>query len=426
MGEVNSLKDINKLLIDNIERIKEPVDSIVGNAELILHEDTNSKIKNSAYEINILAKQLNRLAQDLRDVISINQGGIELADEEYEFDEIILHIRSLLESKTARTGARFTISVDKNISFRLRGDQVRIADTLAKFVDNAVKVSGAGRITFSAESVSVSHGDQFLRFSISDSGDGKVSDELATTIAIADSVAKKMKGKLAAKMSETSGSTYTLLLVQGVVGDEVLGERVKEFELEKLFEDADVEADHILEVCEDKNKEGLYEFIKNGPTRIGLALHYINDRDYKNYLKTMRGIIQLTGQIGAKSISDSAFELEKAVKYGKIDIAQKQTAEMSNYILKLVAIVENKQKRNTAENISGGIDRQSLRNMIDEINRNLDEYKLENVEELYYELSKLIPEDEEVYELLNEGEEHLMNFDVTELKKVLSEIIEKV
>lgn len=426
MGDIMSLTEVSGLLIDNINKIKEPVDSIVGNAELILHEDTNSKIKNSAYEINVVAKQLNRLAQDLKDLVSISRNGIELVDEEYEFDEIILHIRSLLESKTARTGARFTISVDKNIPSRLRGDQARIADTLAKFIENAVKVSGAGKISFTANCVSTLHGEAFLRFDISDSGDGTVGEELATTLAIAKCVANEMKGKFSARLTEGVGSVCTLLLVQKIIGSEVLGERVREFELVKLFEDAEIEAENIIKCCSDTNREDLYEFIKNGPTRIGLALHFISDLDYKNYLKTMRGLGQLTRKIGAKSLADSALELENAVKYGKNDIAREQTLAMTNYIVKLVALIERLQNSNAADLISGGIDRQSLKNLIDEINRNLDDYKLESVEELYYELSKLMPDDENIYQLLNEGEEHLMNFDVPELKKVLGQILDLV
>ena len=49
MGANNRLPDISEQIKDVIEAIRSPLDSVAANAELILRENTNSKINNSAY-----------------------------------------------------------------------------------------------------------------------------------------------------------------------------------------------------------------------------------------------------------------------------------------------------------------------------------------------------------------------------------------
>lgn len=426
MTEVSKLPDVKEHLYTLLENAKKPVDSVVGNAELIMREETNSKIRNSAYDISVSARQIGRYTDNIKDLLSIYEGALTLNEEEYEVEEVILYLRSLLEEKTARTGARFTIDVDKKIPVRLYGDVGRITEILGRFLENAALVSGAGRIRFSVVSLAKKEDRVYLRFDVSDSGSSSMSDELTTTLLVARSIAEKLSGKLAVRLLEGEGNDISWLIVQKAVGTELLEERATDLDYATNLIDIEEAAEKLLSDSSPNHGEAVRDFIENAATKADLAAYYINNRDYRNCVKLLRNLSLLAERVGAGNIVEKSLELENAAKYGCFDIAQTRVQELTNYIMRLVAELKKRRSITPEKTVLAKIDRENLLDLLEKIGKNLEEYKLEQVEEQYFLLAQMNSANEEVAELLRKGEELLLDMDVPGLKKILAEVKNKI
>ena len=238
--------EISGFLKQLSHEIRTPMNTIVGSTELIAREDISACVRESIADIRQAADRLVTLTDDLIDIVRISNGELELRNEEYCFNDIMLDVRSLIEKRAEQKGIEYHIDVDTDIPYRMFGDCERITQMLEKLITNAFEFTHQGSVGFTAKCLPGSAGGVFLRFEITDTGSGVLSDDIVKVLSgrgaafedgmrgvegaaigvfLTRYLAGRMGGKLTAKAKQGEGSSFMLLIEQEAVGTTTIGDR---------------------------------------------------------------------------------------------------------------------------------------------------------------------------------------------------------
>lgn len=245
MGEkgYSELNNSEKLEISGFMRqlsteIRNPVSTILGNAEFISREEINDRVRDKLTDIKKAADKLRILTEDMVDIVRISNGEIQLADEEYCFEDLILELRSGIEHDANARGLKCNIDIDGAIPYRMFGDRNRLKQILTRLVTNAFDFARS-EVIFSAKCLPASDGRTFLKFDAVDDGRGILFEDTIRILCgkgasfeqgmegldpstvgyfIAKYFAGRMGGKLTVKARQGESCTFTILVNQGTVG----------------------------------------------------------------------------------------------------------------------------------------------------------------------------------------------------------------
>jgi signal transduction histidine kinase len=134
--------------------------------------------------VGTLRSSIARLSTDLGAIMTLNRlnsGGLELASEMLELEEVIEHTRVMHETQARDRGLRLESKVDPECPKLVVGDAAHLELAIGCIVDNAIKCTGHGVIKFGVEYTEGEDGDARLRFFVSDKGRG-LSPEIVAEI----------------------------------------------------------------------------------------------------------------------------------------------------------------------------------------------------------------------------------------------------
>ena len=173
---------------------------------------------------------------------------------------------------------------------------------------------------------------------------------------------------------------------------------------------------------EEEYKDVLLTLCRSSDTKGKLLSHYIETHDYKNYIVAMHGILGVARVIGADWLATKSRELEKAAKQGIYSIIEKETGVLSEYFEKLLSSIRTVLSPENTEPIKGEISKEDLLSIINELHGYLDEYMLDEVEELFYTLAQFSYPDPHVMELIHNAEQHMLDYRYSDVSDCLEEV----
>lgn len=157
--------------------IRTPINAVIGMDEMILRESRETAVKKYAQNIKSAAHTLLSLINDILDSSKIESGKMEIVTADYELDSLLNDVVNAIYLKAADKDLDFKIVVDEKLPNGLHGDDVRIRQILVNILNNAVKYTNEGGITFTV--LGRSDGDrEILRFEVKDTGIGIKEEDL--------------------------------------------------------------------------------------------------------------------------------------------------------------------------------------------------------------------------------------------------------
>ena len=238
----NSQMMISNYLTQLEGDLRIPVTSIIGSVERISHENADAALHEDLVNIRKAAEGLLILTDDLIDIVRINNNELKIADDDYDFEDVIFEIRHLLEKQTLAKGIESEMIIDNNLPCRFFGDKNRILKMLKRLVRKGIEETDEGKVSFQVTCLPGILGTVFVRFDVTDTSDGVLEEdvvsalsgknteglisEAATTIFILKSIATYMGGKLTARARRGEGVTFTLLISQRPVGVATFNDRM--------------------------------------------------------------------------------------------------------------------------------------------------------------------------------------------------------
>lgn len=167
-----------RFLASMSHEIRTPINAVLGMNSMVLRESTESNIREYAMDIQAAGQNLLSLINDILDFSKIEAGKMELVMVDYDFSSVIHDVINMIRTKAETKDLYLKVHIDNNLPARMYGDDVRIRQILINILNNAVKYTEKGGITFSV--TGEMNGDEvMLRFSIEDTGIGIKEEDIA-------------------------------------------------------------------------------------------------------------------------------------------------------------------------------------------------------------------------------------------------------
>lgn len=236
----------NRFFSSMSHEIRTPINSILGLNELILREpDASEEILKDAAGIQGAGKMLLALINDILDFSKIEAGSMDIVPVDYQVGDMMSEIVNMIWLRAQDKGLNLEVSIDPEVPSVLFGDEVRIKQILINLLNNAVKYTKEGSIGLHIESEAVTEEAAILRISVSDTGMGIKKESLpylfdafkrvdeqknrhiegtGLGLSIVKQLVELMEGTISVDSVYGEGSTFTVVVKQGVSDAEAIGE----------------------------------------------------------------------------------------------------------------------------------------------------------------------------------------------------------
>lgn len=244
--------------------IRTPINAVMGMNEMVLRETDDPNIRGYANSIQSASQALLSLINDILDFSKIEAGKMEIIENSYYLHTLVNDAVSMIQVKAEQKELLFLTRVDRNLPDTLCGDEARIRQVVINILNNAVKYTKEGKITFvvsgetDADTQSVN-----LKFQVTDTGVGIRKADLPKLfknferldiirnrsiegtglgLSISYQLVQQMNGKLEVESTYGEGSVFTITIPQKIVDPEPIG---------------DFRKDHKTEQEEEQNRQSL-------------------------------------------------------------------------------------------------------------------------------------------------------------------------
>lgn len=217
--------------------IRTPLNAIMGMNEMILRKNKEPIIYNYASDIKNASENLLGIINDILDFSKIESGKIEIIENNYELSELISNVITIIDIKTKEKQLELITNIDKNIPKILLGDAKRLQQVIINILNNAIKYTPKGSITFSISS-QINNNIAQLSIIIEDTGIGIKKEDLKKLfnsfqrlelnrnrniegtglgLAISHSLIQAMKGTVNVTSTYNVGSKFTITIPQTII-----------------------------------------------------------------------------------------------------------------------------------------------------------------------------------------------------------------
>jgi PAS domain S-box-containing protein len=152
--------------------IRTPMNAIIGMAELALREEDPGSVHMHIRTVKQAGAHLLSLINDILDFSKIEVGKLEIMEEEYMVASLVNDVISIIRMRVVDTNIRFVVNIDCNIPNLLFGDETRIRQVLLNVLNNAVKYTEIGFVSFTVQCEVIDEKNINLVMEVMDSGKG--------------------------------------------------------------------------------------------------------------------------------------------------------------------------------------------------------------------------------------------------------------
>ena len=216
--------------------IRTPMNAILGLTHLLRNGATPEQAERLD-KVDSAGRHLLSVINDILDISKIEAGKLQVEQSDFALASVLDHVRSLIADSAQAKNLRVAVDGD-DVPLWLRGDAMRLRQSLLNFAANAVKFTEHGSITLRARLMEDSGNTLQVRFEVEDTGIGIAPDKIerlfhafeqvdATTtrryggtglgLVITRRLVELMGGKVGADSTVGKGSTFwfTLPLQRG-------------------------------------------------------------------------------------------------------------------------------------------------------------------------------------------------------------------
>jgi signal transduction histidine kinase/CheY-like chemotaxis protein len=136
----------SQFLANMSHEIRTPMNAVLGLAELLLRTDLNEKQRHYTETIFNSGSSLLSLLNDILDLSRIEAGKLVLEQTDFDLRQTVQAIAHLFREAACAKGISLNLEVAENTPHAVRGDQLRLRQTLVNLVGNAIKFTHRGEV----------------------------------------------------------------------------------------------------------------------------------------------------------------------------------------------------------------------------------------------------------------------------------------
>ena len=162
----------NRFLAQVSHEIRTPMNAVLGLSELLLERKLEEQERLYAETIQVSAKSLLEVIDDILDVSRIEAGRIHLQESPFSIERCIANVALTLESMARAKGLSLRTHCDPRLPPSVVGDELRLRQVLVNLLGNAIKFTDRGTVGLRADLTGAEEGPAHVRFTVEDTGIG--------------------------------------------------------------------------------------------------------------------------------------------------------------------------------------------------------------------------------------------------------------
>ena len=227
--------------------IRTPMNAIIGMSELALREQNLEHARDHLATIKKSGTNLLSIINDILDFSKIESGKLEIVPADYLFSSLIDDVTNIIKIKMMESKLEFKVNIDGRIPRALIGDEARVRQILLNLLNNAIKYTPTGFVSFVVRGTAIDADHVTLTIDIADSGRGIKEEDIERLfddftqldlvknkriegtglgLAITQSLVQAMGGDISVKSKYGEGSTFTVTLPQEVSRKEMFDSKI--------------------------------------------------------------------------------------------------------------------------------------------------------------------------------------------------------
>ena len=159
--------------------IRTPMNAIIGMSHLALKTELTAKQRDYLKKIDRSSHSLLGVINDVLDFSKIEAGKLSMEHIEFNLDEILQNLSSMIGIKAHEKGLEVLFRVDPETPQQMIGDPLRVQQVLLNLCSNAIKFTEQGEIIASIKTLSQDETGIELEFAVSDTGIGMSPEQQA-------------------------------------------------------------------------------------------------------------------------------------------------------------------------------------------------------------------------------------------------------
>ncbi len=167
----------SSFLANMSHEIRTPMNAIIGLTHLLEKGDLGATERQRLGKIDDSAHHLLAVINDILDISKIEAGRLVLEEHLFAPQEVLAQVLSMLGDKATEKGLRLSAVLAPEVPAFLRGDSVRLEQTLLNFVGNAIKFSEHGEISVRVGIAADEGSRVLLRMEVEDQGIGMTAEQ---------------------------------------------------------------------------------------------------------------------------------------------------------------------------------------------------------------------------------------------------------
>jgi signal transduction histidine kinase/CheY-like chemotaxis protein len=152
--------------------LRSPLNGIVASIDLLQGTPLNDEQVSLVSSAHTSADTLLHLIGDILDFSKIEAGRIELEQIDFDIQDIILNVDSMVQAKAAVEGVSFSWRIEGSVPPKVEGDPLRLKQVLLNLTANAIRHTVVGGVYLRVSAASGDERRSMLRFDVVDSGSG--------------------------------------------------------------------------------------------------------------------------------------------------------------------------------------------------------------------------------------------------------------
>ena len=254
MNEIQQLKDdVEKanqeksMLLANISnKIRTPINSILGFAELILQQKTNPPLTQEyAFDIRLSAKNLLHNVNDVLNISKIETGKTEIVPEVYHTQRLLEDVSMVIANQAKEKGLQYRTVIEPTLPYRMKGAVSSIREIMINVMNNAVKYTSEGIVSLDVHCKWKTEKQIQLEIVAEDTGIGMKEKDVQTILdkfvqydtkekrnvegiglgmAIVKGLIEQMDGEIQVESEYGKGTKITICLTQEIIDERPIGD----------------------------------------------------------------------------------------------------------------------------------------------------------------------------------------------------------